>query len=419
VRAALALSLALLLPACGGREAEPPPPPPSSDLPSEKRIPSELEAAHGRETGNLLNIAYGAAVVSRTAELTLDNSALRAIDGDADSMWATPPRDYHQTLVFSLGAPARIEQVGVRSPTIPLSHTSRLSIELSADGTTFTPAATMNPKVDAEPQLIAIAPREARFVRVTTHEGGARVAALQSVHVRGSFLAPPTAAPLTGCWAVNGALGRFSEKDGRVYGEVDGFHLDGALSGGVYRFAWNKGPNWGYALATVTPDGQRFSGITWYEEAAHHSFGTTWFGERSECDLSGLADHDVAGSFLRRAGWYPLFSLRFDARDALIVPASSGGLAVLESLIRRLPGQRLRLLAREFHEASPDANRTRAVTRLESLRSALRTRGVETNNLELVPLGSGSPRRPTATAPMRQLYSVVEIEVPATVRSEF
>jgi hypothetical protein len=68
------------------------------------------------EQGNLMNMALGASVVSRTAELTLDNSAIRAIDGDPLSTWTSPPSDNLQTIVFSAAAPMRIEQIGMRTP---------------------------------------------------------------------------------------------------------------------------------------------------------------------------------------------------------------------------------------------------------------------------------------------------------------
>lgn len=425
MKAALtALVLSLLAASCAQKE----PSPESSPLPPEKRLSATVEAAHTFETHNLLNAGFGAAVVSRTAELTLENSAARAIDGDAESMWASPPNDVRQTLVFSLPATARVEKVGARTLAAPPAATKALAIELSLDGVTYRPAASPRLRQTGDVQLFDIAPADARYVRVTTSEGGGRLASLQSVHLRGRWLGPRSVAPLAGCWTVNGASAAFAESGGRVtgfVGDANGVgddapvHVDGGAEQASYRFAWSRGAQWGYAFVTLTPDGSRLTGMTWHEEAAAHSYGTTWFGERGPCTTATAAGDGVVAGFLRRAGWYPLFSLRFSNDDVLDVVQSAGGLQIIDDVVRKVRSERVRVLAREYHEATAEANRRRAAKRIESLRTALAARGVDVSHIDFVALGSDSPRRPTATEPMRLLYGVVEIELSPKARSAF
>ena len=420
MRASVAIVLLSIVGACSAPERPAAPATDTNPLPVEKRLLPAIEEAHSHETSNLLNIGYGAAVVSRTAELTLDNSALTAIDGDAASAWATPPLDYDQTLVFSLPAPARIDKVGVVTPALVVSRMKAASIDLSLDGATWTEAARMQLGPTNEPQLFDIAPRDAQYVRVRSHEGGSRVGALQSVHVRGKWNGEPATRPLTGCWTINGEPAVFSETSGRIAGTMGDVHFDGGRSGATYRFAWVRGAAWGYALFTITPDGRKLGGIRWHEEAAQHSFGTSWFGDLQPACNSVPADpRSVVTTFLRRAGWYPLFSLHFDANDRLIERESVAGLTIIGDVARRLPKHRMRVVSREYHEGNAAANRKRTVARIESLRAALARRGTNLSNVDFVALGDTEPRRPTATEPMRLLYGVIEIEIPPEARPTF
>ncbi|HUP48728.1 MAG TPA: discoidin domain-containing protein [Thermoanaerobaculia bacterium] len=409
MRARFVLTLLAALAAC--READP-------GGPAGPRI----SAAQLAENENLLNIGWGAAVVSRTGELALESSAIRAIDGDADTAWASPPLDPEQTLLFSLPAPAHIDRVGFATPVIPHRRTTALTIEASSDGRSFTLLLSPELEQSAEPQFFDVLATEARYIRVTTRKGGRRVAALKSVYVRGRWLEAPSVPPIGDCWTVNGSPASFTESEGRVTGSVGAeqpLYVDGGVHEAVYRFAWARGPEWGYALVTLTPGGDHLSGMTWHEEAAAHSFGTSWFGERRPCRPEPIDPDAVVTTFIRRAGWYPLFSLRFDSADALVEPASAGGVQIIENVQRRLRSERFRIVAHEYRGATPQENRRRAEARLQSLRAALQRRGVELSRIDFVARGGDSPRRPTASESMRLLYGVVEIQLPDKARAAF
>ena len=381
-------------------------------------VPPLIEA----ERANLLNIGYGAAVVSRTAELNLDHSALRAIDGDPTSHWSSPPHDPQQTLLFSLAAPARVDQIGLQIPPRTTITTRTLRVETSADGITFVPVEGVQPTLTDQIQWFDASVRSARYLKVSVIEGGSTYASLQSIHVKGEYLQAPAVASIEDCWAVNEMNGSFAERDGRVGGWLDSApektQLDGSRLGAVYRFAWARGPQWGVALVTLSPDGSRLSGLKWHEVIGSVSFGGSWFGERRPCRASGMQPDLVVDTFLRQAKWYPLYSLHFDDRDVLSEGLSEGGLRIIENIVRGLPSQRCRIIAREYHEGTPEANRRRAETRLRTLRDALTKRGLDLSRVEFAPLGADEPPDVMPEA-MRLLKGVVVIQIAGDGRSTF
>jgi hypothetical protein len=369
---------------------------------------------------NVLDVGLGAAVVSRTGELTLESSALRAIDGDPISAWTSPTNDIQQTLVFSLPAAARIEKIGIRTP--PPSPVAALTVEASSDGKQFSPLANLRLDRTPDPQWFDAPAAEARFIRVSIGEGGAQVASLQSIELEGEWLGPRVTPPIADCWTINGESSSFAEREGRVAGFIGSespTQFDGGRNGAVYRFAWTRGGEWGYALVTLTPDGKHFGGLRWFQDAAVHSFGGSWFGERRACQPSGMQPDRVVDTFLASAGWYPLYSLHFDETGALDEPASRGGMQIIADVARKLGKKRLTIIGREYTEASPEANRRQTDDRLASLRNALTNAGADLSRIDFVSAGSANARRPVNTAVMRQLYGVVEIDITGTVRSEF
>ncbi|HEU4522222.1 MAG TPA: discoidin domain-containing protein [Thermoanaerobaculia bacterium] len=404
--AALAL---VLLAACGDQAVEEP-------------QPSEPPVKADPEHRNLLNAGFGASVVWRSGELTLENSAMRAIDGDPVSAWSAPPADPKQTLVFSLPAPASINRLGILTDAAPHNRARNVSLAVSEDGVKFEHLRDAATGESAEPQFFEVSVPRARYIRVTVNEGGGHFTTLRSIFASGEWLAPRSVAPIAGCWTINGFPARFVEKDGHVTGVLEGretLRFSGARHGAIYRFAWAAGPQWGEGLVTLSPDGNRLSGLRWHEEPAAHSDGAGWFGERRPCTPEPVDAARVAERFLTAGGWYPLFALRFDEAGSLIEEESAGGLEVIENVLRQSPSQRIRLVSREFGAESIDENRQRATARLTSLRNVLLKRGLDVARIDFDAAGSGSPRRPTPTEPYRALYSVIEIQVPAAGRSAF
>lgn len=326
-------------------------------------------------------------------------------------------------MIFSLAAPVRVEKVGFLIPPAPSVTIRTLTIETSADGAIFTPVEGIELKPTTEIQWFDAAIPSARYVRLTVGEAGSSLATLQSVHVKGEWLEPPSIAPIADCWAINEMSGSFAERGGRVAGWLDTTpektQLDGGRFGAVYRFAWARGPQWGYVLITLAPDGKRLTGMKWHELAGGHSVGASWFGERRPCAPSGMQPDLVVDTFLRQAGWYPLFSLHFDEKDAVVEQASAEAIAIIENIVRSLPSQRIRLAAREYHENTPEANRRRAETRLRTLRDVLSKRGLDLSRVDFAPVGADEPRIAITTEAMRILYGTVEIQVAADGRSAF
>ena len=362
-----------------------------------------------QERGNLLNIALGATVVSRTGELTLDQSALRAIDGDPQNGWNSPPDDWKQTIVFALPALTRVEKIGVKTPRAPLFRVSAMQVDSSTDGTNFTPLATLKIASADDTQLFPVQPRDVVYLRVAILEATGHYARLDSVQARGKTVQPIVQKPIDGCWSINGFTAGFATDRGRTTGFIAGEHpvaFDGATDGVVYRFIWTSGPDYGFGAIDTAPDGNHLSGLRWYVEPIAYSSAESWFGERSKCTPAARPPVDPATAFLERTKRLPLYGLHFDAHGALNEAESAATLDELAILAR---AKRYRLISREFRMDTPAANRERSRQRLDSLRAVLQKRGVDPARFDWQAIGNDSPPRSIETEIQRVLYGVIEL----------
>ena len=405
-------SLVILLVACGG---EPPAPP----RPAAEAAAAPKKTRDTQERGNLLNIALGASVISRTAELTLDQSALRAIDGDEESAWNSPPDDLKQTIVFALPGLTHVEQVGLKTPRAPVFRVNAIQVDSSTDGVNFTPLTTLHSpspavkRVFAAPEedeahLFSVPPRDVVYLRFTILEAGGHFARLESVQVRGRAVETSKPQPIDGCWSINGFPSTFATDGGRTTGTIGGDHpmsFDGATDGTVYRFVWTSGPDYGFGAIDTAPDGRHLSGLRWYVEPIEFSAAESWFGERGKCG-GAIKREDVSQKFLQRAGRLPLYGLRFDANGSLSENESAGTLEDLATLAR---DKRYRLVSREFRMENAAANLKAAQKRLDALRAALQKRGVDPARFDWQATGNDSPPRPIETEIQRVLYGVIEL----------
>ncbi|HEX7419825.1 MAG TPA: discoidin domain-containing protein [Thermoanaerobaculia bacterium] len=405
----------ILMLACGGEPPSPHKPAPAAETPATPKKGRDTQ-----ERGNLLNIALGASVVSRTAELTLDQSALRAIDGDEESAWNSPPDDSKQTIVFALPGLTHVEKVGLKTPRAPVFRVSAIQVDSSIDGVNFTSLATLHSPAPAvkrefaapaadEVHLFAVTPRDIVFLRVTILEAGGHFARLESVQVRGRAVETPKQQPIDGCWSINGFPSSFATDRGRTIGTIGGDHpvsFDGATDGTVYRFVWTSGPDYGFGAIDTAPDGKHLSGLRWYVEPIEFASAESWFGERGKCGAA-IDREDVPRRFLQRAGRLPLYGLRFDANGSLNEIESA---ATLEDLATLARDKRHRLVSREFRMENAAANLKAAQKRLDSLRAALQKRGVDPARFDWQAIGNDSPPRPIETEIQRVLYGVIELQ---------
>lgn len=391
-----ALAAALLLFAACGPEAPPKPPGPPK-TPMVIKSPSD-----DAERSSLANFGRGATIVWRTGESVLETSALATIDGDPTSYWTNVEHDYPQALTIALAAPARVEQVGVRAFDKAINNPRDVVFEASMDGRDFHPLATLTPKPSPDPQWLDVPPSDAAFLRVTMPEASVENghAALLSVLVRGRELAPPRTASIAGCWTVNGRQTEFpSETSGTMRYEHDTMYLQGGRGDRLYRYEWIRGAEFGYAGFAVSPDGKHLNGIQWHEEAVPLFVGDAWFGVQcgGHAGAPAAPRSAVADEFLKRTGRHSLYALDADE---------------LRWLARQLQQHpKARLVAHEFREATPAANRARAQRALDSLMKALHNAGIEPQGVTLVAAGSDNARQIPGSEAARELYSTVDLEV--------
>lgn len=397
------LLLVLLLAGCAKPQAPAPAAAPAADDDSAERA-------------SLLDMAHGATVVSRTGETMLEVSALRAVDGDFGSFWMNPPHNLPQSLVVALPARSTIDRIGIR--TVPKGGftAKHVSFEISNDGQTFTPMATITSTDTKNPQWSATKPADALYVRVTMLDSFLpdHDVRLNSVLASGKELEPPHPGEIAGCWSVNGRDARFVRRGGRVLGAMQlgqqPIRFDGGFDGRIYRLNWIRGNDYGLALLTVAPDGHALSGLEWHEEAIPLFVSDSWFGDLRPCSGATAQPGEELEPLLHRVGRFPLFGLRFRPDGSLDVRQSAEILDSLVRLLRNAHGN-LRFVAHEFRQPSPAANRDLAQRELDALRRQLTSAGAAVSGIDFVAQGSDSPRQEPVTESMRALYSSVDLEI--------
>jgi len=362
---------------------------------------------------NLAALVAGGSVVSRTAELDLQHSALRLIDDAIGTAWVTPAADPAQTIVLSLPAPARVDSVGIVNGVSAAARDLR--IDFSLDGKSFTRSVALNAKPVAEEQDVRVTPPvEAQYVRLSTFNANSAHLLIREALVNGTFLAQPAAGSIDGCWSINRQPATFRSDRASVLGYAGGMYdtkLDGGSDGRFYRFAWTRDQQYGLAALSVTPDGKHLAAIIWHEQAIDFEqfYADDWFGERGGC-LPGK-DIDVFETYLRRFGYFPLYSLRFSSDGTLDESSSSPELERVVKLIAANPQLRVRFVAHELRGGSARENLAAAQKEVATLRDALSRRGLPVANAVFLALGEAQPRRPGTNPLIRAMYSSVDLEL--------
>jgi len=386
--------------------------PSSPTAPAPKTAAADPDAA---ERVSLLDMAHGATVVSRTGEMMLELSALRAVDGDPGSFWMNPPHDLPQSMTVALPARSRIEKVGIRTFDKGGFTAGHVSFEASDDGKRFTPLATITSADSKEPQWLAIKPLDASYVRVTMVDPMVpdHDVRLSSVLAAGKEIEPPHPGEISGCWSVNGRATRFARDGARVVGIMqmgnEPIRFDGGFDGRIFRLNWIRGNDYGLALLTVAPGGHELSGMQWHEEAIPLFFADSWFGQKTDCADTATLTGSLE-PLLHRVGRFPLFAIRFRRNGSLDATASRAMLQALANFLRSSHGN-VRFVAHEFRQPDAAANRDFAQREIDALRAELRSSGANLDGVDFVAQGSDSPRQEPVTESMRTLYSSVDLEI--------
>jgi len=334
------------------------------------------------DADNLLSLAYGASVVSRTGEQHLESSAAHAIDNLPPTPWVSAPGAGREMLVFSLLAPSRLTRVGItvsKGDQVP----RRVSFDVSADGRTWRELITVEPANENARQLWSVEPAVARYIRVRAVEDQGRYyIRARTIHALGDEVEPPSTPPFTGCWTVNGRPASIVQQGARITGRIETeppIFLDGGTDNRVALVTWRQGPAWGHAALTRTPEGRHLTGIRFFESFDITHSGDAWFGDRCEAAATPI-------SLPSPRMPYPLYGLAFDGQGNLIEELSAAQLDALVPLLAT--SQRMRITSHEVRYDTPEDNRRHTAARLASLRRALQARGVNLDRIDFVAAGN-------------------------------
>jgi len=411
-RALLAASLVLAFACSEPKQEQAATPASTSTMPVEQIPKYTTEPEPDQDSNNLLNLAWGAAVVSRSGEQTLEWSAVHGIDSSVRTIWSSAPGNTDHTIVFSLLAPARITRVGISAPELDTNSPTRMIYETSMDGTTWRRLIVQKTKGAKEPQLVDVTPTVAQYIRVMT-SGVADLISVRSFHAVGKETQPPAPWPsMTGCWRINGANAKFAQDGATITGVIatePPTLLDGGTNGRVASLMWSQNPTWGYTAITQTPDGQHLSGVKIHEEISTQQYGDGWFGERIPCNAIDLTTPQP-GTIETRAPRWSLYGVEFDLKFNIVADASRAELDALANRIAAVPSQRFRIVAYEFRDATKEKNQAITKMRLDSLRNALQSRGVDLTRIEFVAAGNDWKEPPIETALQRAMASRIDLE---------
>ena len=334
---------------------------------------------------DVLQLAHGATVITRTGELLLQASALQAIDGDPGTSWMNPPHALPQSMMIELPSRTRIHKIGVQTEGNGAFTANHVTFASSTDGRTFAAVTTIKAKDSSDVQWFDVQPFEATHIRVSMDDSllPDHDVRIRSLLATGDTLAPPRRGEIAGCWKINGEPAQFKREGAHIIGILaagkDPFLFDGGADASTTRLQWIRGNDYGLSLITVSADGQHLSGLNWHEEAIPMFFDTSWFGERAPCSIP-IPSVDVPVAHLRRTGRFALYD---DSQ--------------LPRLMKAFP--EATIVAHEFRYDTPARNRTMAQQELDRLHVKGRADG------------SDNPRQMPNTEPMRVLYSTVDFQI--------
>lgn len=314
---------------------------------------------------NLLSLAYGGAVVSRTGEQNLDVSAVHAIDGFLGSTWVSSPGSPQDTIVFSLLAPSLVTQVGV-TPVKDIEVPERVRFEASTDGKRWSELAIVTPQSDDTRQLVPVKETRARFIRVGALDQKPYYVRVRGFHALGREVEPPQTPSFGGCWTVNGWSAQITQDGARITGVIAAetpIYLDGGTDNRVAMVMWMQGPMWGYAALTRTPDGSKLSGLRFFEEIDSRHVGDGWFGERCAGTTALAGRAPEPGAFLSRTNRYSAYGLVFDRDGRILEELSRPALRAIAAMRPQ------RIVVHEFRLDTPAENLRYAQAKAATLRA--------------------------------------------------
>lgn len=335
------------------------------------------------DAGNLLGFPNGAVILNRTGELSLEMSALNAVDGDNGTLWSTPPGDIQQSMTIALPARSRIDQVGLSNGNLARKWRAvqRMRFEGSDDGTRFRLLKDIQVETLAQHQLTKIDPADVNYVRVSilSSFNSKEASDIVGIEARGKELEPPERGSVSGVWSLNGETARFLAGGSAFHGVVETSpptYIEGGWDGRIVRFLWIRGEEYGLGLLSVDPGSVALNGFLWYREPIPPFLGGPWFGEKKGTSEGTVPAPRVIETFLQHTGRAAVYQIEFDEKNNLL---SGSDASPFQRALRLHP----KGMSVNFHEVCSDpsasAPNDRMKARARALEAFLNKQGIDSS----------------------------------------
>lgn len=369
------------------------------------------------EAGNVVSLAEGAVVTSRTGELNLSSTPMHALDSQLLTAWSTPPGDPQQSCVISLAAPTLIDHAVLSNAGVGGGGAKRIRIDYSTDGLAFSGGTTVEVSRADSGQKLPIPPATVRALRLTLLDSlsPSDTITVPTLEFRGRVTAPSAEVDPSGTWRVDDRVLHLQRSGNRLFGQLSGkmpLHLYGSMRGNVGRFVWTRVNQYGYGFITFDPSLKALNALLWYEKPIQLFSAPAWFGisHTPNNSFNMLPLETMVGVGLHVTRRFSAFDVRFADAGNVADPESADTIERLARFAAENSRYNFQLVSYFFSgDQAADAKRTD--TRLENIRALLASKQLLAPNLELVSSGGRIDTDAPTNALDRQLYDRIDLVI--------
>ncbi len=197
--------------------------------------------------------------------------------------------------------------------------------------------------------------------------------------------------------------------------EYDQGLLNGGIEGRIMKLTWRETGQKGPAVMIFTSDGEKFTGLWWYE-GKEDSPGGIWSGTKKSQDVGGCP-HWAGGvqeqmtKELLEFGRVRLYGINFDVDSDIIQDESKPTLDKIIAMLKSEPAMQLIIEGHTDSDGHTGQNQILSQQRAESVKLYLVSGGISSSRLFTKGYGESTPVAPNTTAAGKTQNRRVELVV--------